>query len=66
MYNLANSLLNQYVEVFTYLTKEPLYGDLIAATPYEIVLLRKHIDKASNKNYALYIPLSSIISINKL
>ncbi len=66
MYQIAISLLNQYVEVFTYLTKEPLYGEIIAATPYEIVLLRKHIDKASNKNYTLYIPLSSIILINKL
>ena len=66
MYELATSLLNQYVEVYTYLTKDKLYGEIIAATPYEVVLLRKHIDKASNKNYALYIPLNSIIYLKKL
>ena len=55
MYELAISLLNQYVEVYTYLTKDKLYGEIISATPYEIILLRRHIDKASNKNYTLYI-----------
>ena len=54
MYELAISLLNQYVEVYTYLTKDKLYGEIISATPYEIILLRRHIDKASNKNYTLY------------
>lgn len=54
MYELAISLLNQYVEVYTYLTKDKLYGEIISATPYEIILLRRHIDKASNKN-TLYI-----------
>ena len=57
MYELAISLLNQYVEVYTYLTKDKLYGE---------ILLRRHIDKASNKNYTLYIPLNSIIYIKKL
>jgi len=66
MYELAVSLLNQQVEIYTYLTKDKLYGEIIAATPYEIILLRRHIDKASNKNYTLYIPLNSIISIKKL
>ena len=56
MYELAISLLNQYVEVYTYLTKDKLYGEIISATPYEIILLRRHINKASNKNYTLYIP----------
>ena len=63
MYELAISLLNQYVEVYTYLTKDKLYGEIISATPYEIILLRRHINKASNKNYTLYIPLNSIIYI---
>ena len=63
MYELAISLLNQYVEVYTYLTKDKLYGEIISATPYEIILLRRHIDKASNKNYTLYIPLNSVIYI---
>ena len=49
MYELAISLLNQYVEVYTYLTKDKLYGEIISATPYEIILLRRHINKASNK-----------------
>ena len=66
MYELDISLLNQYVEVYTYLTKDKLYGEIISATPYEIILLRRHIDKASNKNYTLYIPLNSIIYIKKL
>ena len=59
MYELAISLLNQYVEVYTYLTKDKLYGEIISATPYEIILLRRHINKAS-------IPLNSIIYIKKL
>jgi len=66
MYELAISLLNQYVEVYTYLTKDKLYGEIIDVTPYEIILLRRHIYKASNKNYTLYIPINSIISIKKL
>lgn len=66
MYELAKSLLNQYVEIYTTLSLDKLYGELIVATPYEIVLLRKNIDKASNKNFALYIPISSVISIKKL
>ena len=45
MYELAISLLNQYVEVYTYLTKDKLYGEIISATPYEIILLRRQIDK---------------------
>lgn len=66
MYELAKSLLNQYVEIYTTLSLDKLYGELIVATPYEIVLLRKNIDKSSNKNCALYIPISSVISIKKL
>lgn len=66
MYELAISLLNQHVEIYTYLTKDKLYGEIIDVTPYEIILLRRHIDKAINKNYTLYIPLNSIISIKKL
>jgi len=66
MYELAISLLNQYVEIYTYLTKDKLYGEIIDVTPYEIILLRRHIDKVSNKNYTLYIPINSIISIKKL
>lgn len=50
MYELAMSLLNQYVEIYTYLSKDKLYGEIIVATPYEIVLLRRHIDNAPNKN----------------
>ena len=66
MYEIAKSLLNKYVEIYTYLSLDKLYGELIVATPYEVVLLRNHIEKASNQNYALYIPLSSIIYIKKL
>lgn len=66
MYELAKSLLNQYVEIYTTLSLDKLYGELIVATPYEIALLRKNIDKASNKNCPLYIPISSVISIKKL
>ena len=54
------------MEIYTYLSKDKLYGEIIDVTPYEIILLRRHIDKATNKNYTLYIPLNSIISIKKL
>ncbi len=66
MYEYALSLLNEYVEIYTYLSKTKLYGEIINVTHYEITLSRKHIDKHSNKNYELYIPLNSIIYINKL
>lgn len=66
MYELAISLLNQYVEIYTYLTKDKLYGKIISATPYEIILLIKHIDKSFDKNNTLYIPLNSVIYIKKL
>ena len=56
MYEIAKSLLNEYVEIYTYLTLDKLYGELIVATPYEVVLLRKHIEKASNQNYAYIYP----------
>ncbi len=66
MYEYALSFLNQYVEIYTYLSKGKLYGEIINVTPYEITLSRKHIEKASNKNMNLYIPLTSVISIKKL
>lgn len=66
MYKYALSFLNQYVEVSTYLTKDNLYGKIINVTPYDIALLRDHIEKSSSDNYTLYIPLSSIISIKKI
>lgn len=66
MYELALSLLNEYVEVYTYLTKSKLYGEIVDVTPLEIVLQRTHIEKSKNNNKYLYIPISSIISIKKL
>ncbi|WP_195938896.1 ATPase [Romboutsia sp. 1001713B170131_170501_G6] len=66
MYKYALDFLNEYVEIYSYLSKEKLYGEIIRVTPIEVVLNRKHIDKASNKNYNLYIPLTSIIYIKKL
>lgn len=66
MYEYALKFLHQYVEIYTYLSQQKLYGTIIKVTPAEIVLNREHIDKASNKNYDLYIPLNSVISIRKL
>lgn len=66
MYEYALTFLNNYVEIYTYLTQEKLYGEIIEVTPLQVVLQRKHIDKSSNNNYNLYIPMNSIISIKKL
>jgi len=66
MYEYALTFLNKYVEIYTYLSQEKLYGEIIKVAPLEIVLQRTHIDKASNKNTNLYIPLNAIISIKKL
>lgn len=66
MYEYTLTFLNKYVEIYTYLSQEKLYGEIIEVTPLEIILQRKHIDKASNNNMNLYIPLSSIISIKNL
>lgn len=66
MYELALSLLNEYVEIYTYLTKNKLYGEIVDVTPLEIVLQRTHIEKSKNNNKYLYIPVSAIISIRKL
>lgn len=66
MYELALSLLNEYVEIYTYLTKNILYGEIVEVTPLEVVLQRTHLEKAKNQNKFLYIPISTIISIKKL
>lgn len=66
MYQYALSFVNQYVEITTYLSQNKLYGKIVKVTPVEIALLREHIEKYSNDNYTLYIPLNSVISINKL
>ncbi|MDK2561928.1 ATPase [Romboutsia sedimentorum] len=66
MYEYALTFLNNYVEIYTYLTQEKLYGEIVEVTPLQVVLQRKYIDKSSNNNYNLYIPMNSIISIKKL
>lgn len=66
MYQYAESFLNEYVEITSYLSQNKLYGRIIKVTPIEIALLRAHIEKHSNDDYVLYIPLNSIISIKKL
>lgn len=66
MYEYALTFLNEYVEVYTYLSQDKLYGEIIQVTPLEVVLLRKNIEKSSNKNADLHIPITSIISIKKL
>ena len=66
MFKYALSFLNEYVEIRTYLTKSNLYGKIIDVTPYDVALLRDHIEKSSSDNYTLYIPLSSIISIKNI
>ena len=66
MYEYTLSFLGQYVEMKTYLSLEKLYGKIIKVTPFEISLLRDHIDKHINDNYVLYIPISSLINIEKL
>lgn len=66
MYEQALSLLNEYVEIYTYLTKDKLYGELIEVTPLEVILQRTHLEKSKNQNKYLYIPISAIISIKKL
>lgn len=65
MYEYALTFLNEYVEIYTYLSQYKLYGEIIKITPLEIVLQRKHIDESSNKNFDLHIPLNSVISIKK-
>lgn len=66
MYEYALSLQNEYVEIYTYLTKNKLYGEIVQVTPFEIVLERAHLEKSKNQNKYLYIPISAIISIKKL
>ena len=66
MYEYALSCLDQYVEIKTYLSLNKLYGKIIKVTPFEIVLLRDHIEKRINNNPTLYIPISSLINIEKL
>ena len=66
MYEYALTFLYKYVEIYTYLSQEKLYGEIIKVTPLELVLQRSHIDKAANKNTELYIPLNSIIFIKNL
>jgi hypothetical protein len=63
MYEYTLKFLNEYVEIYTYLSQEKLYGEIVKITPLEMVLQR---DKSSDKNSDLHIPLNAVISIKKL
>lgn len=67
--NNFSTFLNKYVEVKTYLSIRPLYGEIIEVTPLSIVLCSKYVDKSNssfNEVSTLYLPVSSIISIRAL
>jgi hypothetical protein len=66
MYEYALTFLNEYVELYTYLSQHKLYGEIVEVTSTDLILQRKHMEKASNKNFNLFIPLNSIISIKKI
>ncbi len=58
--------LNHYVEIYTYFSLYPLYGEVIEVTPYMLVLDSKYIgklDKSFNESAKFYLPLNSIIYI---
>lgn len=66
MYEYALNFKDKYVEIFTYLSTQKLYGEIVEVTPLEVVLQRKHIEKSSSKNNLLYIPINTIISIRSI
>ncbi len=58
--------LNHYVEIYTYFSLYPLYGEIIEVTPYMVVLDSKYLGKLNesfNESAKFYLPLNSIISI---
>ena len=64
--NNFSNFLHQYVEVKTYLSIRPLYGEIIEVTPLSVVLCSKYVDKSSyafDEVSTLYLPIGSIISI---
>ncbi|MEF9990607.1 MAG: hypothetical protein RRZ84_03790 [Romboutsia sp.] len=65
-YEYISSLIDKYVEIYTYLSRSKLYGELVEVNELEVVLQRKYIEKSTNQNTLLYIPINLIIYINEL
>ncbi|MBT2146711.1 ATPase [Clostridioides difficile] len=68
-YDYVQENLNKYVEVHSYFSSCPLYGEIIEADSLSITLCSRYIDESNptlNETYTLYLPLSSIISIRTL
>lgn len=68
-YDYLITFLHEYVELFTYLSLYPLYGEIVEVTPFVVVLDFKSSGKvnlSSNESSEFYVPLNSIISVKKL
>ncbi|WP_042275037.1 hypothetical protein [Faecalimicrobium dakarense] len=68
-YNYLLTFLNEYVELYTYFSLDPLYGEVVEVTPLLIVLDSKYLGKLNssfNESSKFYLPLNSIVSIKKL
>lgn len=68
-YDYLITFLNEYVELHTYFSLYPLYGELVEVTPLVIVLDSKYLGTLNlsfNESAKLYLPLNSIVSIKKL
>ncbi|MEG1310554.1 MAG: ATPase [Romboutsia sp.] len=68
-YEYLLSFLNEYVELYTYFSLSPLYGEIVEVTPFTIVLDSKFLgtlNSSFNESAKFYLPLSLVISINKL
>ena len=69
LYNYFLQFLNKYVEVYTFLSKSNIYGEVIEVTNLSIILSSKQksdMYSSINEIYTYYLPISSIISIKEL
>lgn len=68
-YDYLVTFLHEYVELYTYFSLNPLYGEVVEVTPLVIVLDPKYLGKLNlsfNESSKFYLPLNSIVSIKKL
>ena len=65
-----NNLLKKYVRVKTYLSMEPIFGDILEATDNTITIVPEYIGSFENVNYdkliTYLLPKNSLIEIKEM
>ena len=65
-----NNLLKKYVRVKTYLSMEPIFGEILEATDNTITIVPEYIGSFENANYdkliTYLLPKNSLIEIKEM